>query len=154
MVQWIRIHLPMQGTRVWTLVLEDPTYRGATKPAHPNFWTCTLEPLSHNLEPVCLSLCSTTRGATAKRRPHTTMGKSHFSPQLEEAREQPRKPSAIKKKILQFGKRVWKRIDICARITESLCHTPVTTPQCKIKVTKRYYNLWGKQTCKWVNKMC
>ena len=29
--QWLRIHLPMQGTRVRTLVREDPTFRRATK---------------------------------------------------------------------------------------------------------------------------
>ena len=28
--QWLRICLPMQGTRVWSLVQEDPTYCGAT----------------------------------------------------------------------------------------------------------------------------
>ena len=31
-VQWLRIRLPMQGTRVRALVWEDPTCRGATKP--------------------------------------------------------------------------------------------------------------------------
>ena len=31
MVQWLRIHLPMQGTRVQALVWEDPTCRGETK---------------------------------------------------------------------------------------------------------------------------
>ena len=30
--QWLRIRLLMQGTRVWALVQEDPTCRGATKP--------------------------------------------------------------------------------------------------------------------------
>ena len=29
--QWLRIRLPVQGTRVQTLVLEDPTCCGATK---------------------------------------------------------------------------------------------------------------------------
>ena len=29
--QWLRIRLPMQGTRVRSLVQEDPTCRGATK---------------------------------------------------------------------------------------------------------------------------
>ena len=29
--QWLRIHLPMQGTQVRALVREDPTCRGATK---------------------------------------------------------------------------------------------------------------------------
>ena len=34
--QWLRIHLPMQGTWVQALVQEDPTCRGATKPVHYN----------------------------------------------------------------------------------------------------------------------
>ena len=46
--QWLRIHLPMQGTRVRALVREDPTCRGATKPMRRNYWACTLEPASHN----------------------------------------------------------------------------------------------------------
>ena len=36
-VQWLRIRLPMQGTRVRSLVQEDPTCRGATKPARHNY---------------------------------------------------------------------------------------------------------------------
>ena len=35
--QWLRIHLPMQGTRVRALVREDPTCRGATKPVCHNY---------------------------------------------------------------------------------------------------------------------
>ena len=35
--QWLRIHLPMQGTRVQALVREDPTCRGATKPVRHNY---------------------------------------------------------------------------------------------------------------------
>ena len=35
--QWLRIHLPMQGTRVRALVKEDPTCRGATKPVRHNY---------------------------------------------------------------------------------------------------------------------
>ena len=30
--QWLRIHLPMQGTQVRALVPEDSTCRGVTKP--------------------------------------------------------------------------------------------------------------------------
>ena len=37
-VQWLIIRLPMQGTWVRALVLEDPTSRGATKPARHNYW--------------------------------------------------------------------------------------------------------------------
>ena len=35
--QWLRICLPMQGTRVRALVWEDPTYRGATRPVSHNY---------------------------------------------------------------------------------------------------------------------
>ena len=31
------------GTRVWALVQEDSTCRGAAKPMHHNNWACTLE---------------------------------------------------------------------------------------------------------------
>ena len=34
--QWLRIRLPMQGTRVQALVQEDPTCRRATKPVSHN----------------------------------------------------------------------------------------------------------------------
>ena len=36
--QWLRIHLSMQGTRVWALVREDPTCCGTTKPVYHNYW--------------------------------------------------------------------------------------------------------------------
>ena len=60
--QWLRIHLPMQGTWVRVLVWEDPTCHGATKPVRHNYWACALEPASHSywahvpqlLKPACL----------------------------------------------------------------------------------------------------
>ena len=60
--QWLRICLPMQGTRVRSLVQEDPTCRRATKPMHHNYWACALGPACCNywacmlqlLKPVCL----------------------------------------------------------------------------------------------------
>ena len=36
-VQWLRVHLPMQGTRVRALVWEDPTCRGAAGPVSHNY---------------------------------------------------------------------------------------------------------------------
>ena len=47
-VQWLRIRLPVQGTRVQALVREDPTCHEATKPMYHNYWGCALEPTSHN----------------------------------------------------------------------------------------------------------
>ena len=38
----------MQGTQVWSLVWEDPTCCGETKPVCHNYWACALEHASHN----------------------------------------------------------------------------------------------------------
>ena len=91
--QWLRICLPMQGTRVWSLVREDPTCRRATKPMCHNYWACTLEPTCHNywarvpqrLKPPHPRARAPQREATATRSPRTTMKSSPHSPQLEKA---------------------------------------------------------------------
>ena len=44
-VQWLRIHLPMQETWVRSLVQEDPTSLEATKPVHRNDWASALKPM-------------------------------------------------------------------------------------------------------------
>ena len=46
-VQWLRICLPVQGTRVRALVREDPTCHGATKPVRHNYWACESQLLKH-----------------------------------------------------------------------------------------------------------
>ena len=46
--QWQRIHLPMQETRVQSLIQEDPTCQGAAKPMCHNYWACALKPGSRN----------------------------------------------------------------------------------------------------------
>ena len=51
--QWLRIHLLMQGTGVLSLVREDPTCHGATKPVRHNYWAHLPQLLkSVRLEPV------------------------------------------------------------------------------------------------------
>ena len=52
-VQWLRIHLPMQGTQVRALVWEDPTCHGATKHMCHNYWAYALESESHNFWSPC-----------------------------------------------------------------------------------------------------
>ena len=47
-VQWLRIHLSVQGTWVQSLVWEDSTYHEATKPLYHNYWAHALEPAAHN----------------------------------------------------------------------------------------------------------
>ena len=53
--QWIRICLSVQQTQVWSLVWEDPTCHGVTKPGATTTETCSY------------SLCSTTREAHARQ---------------------------------------------------------------------------------------
>ena len=48
MVQWLRIHLPMQGAQVRSLLGEDPTCHGATNSVCHKNWTGALKPTSHN----------------------------------------------------------------------------------------------------------
>ena len=43
-VQWLRIHLPMQETWVQPLVWEDPMCHGATKLVCHNYWAGALQP--------------------------------------------------------------------------------------------------------------
>ena len=58
-VQWLRIHLPVEGTQVRSLVQEDPTSWGPTKPMHHNYWSMCTQ-----------SLCPATGEATTVRSPH------------------------------------------------------------------------------------
>ena len=51
----------MQGTRVWALVQEDPTCRGAAKPVHHSYWACAQEPASHNYWACVLQLLKAAR---------------------------------------------------------------------------------------------
>ena len=64
-VQWMGVHLPMQGTRVQSLVWEGYTCPGATEPGHHNYEVFALEPKSRNywacvpqlLKPTCPGAC-------------------------------------------------------------------------------------------------
>ena len=47
-VQWLRICLPLPGTRVWALLWEDPTCCRTTKPVRHSYWSYALEPANHS----------------------------------------------------------------------------------------------------------
>ena len=76
-VQWLRIHLPIQRTQVQSLVQKTPHGAEQLSPRNPTYWACALEPASNYwvhvpqlrkpsaLEPV---LCN--REATTIRSPH------------------------------------------------------------------------------------
>ena len=52
-VQWLGIHLLMQGTWVWSLFGEDPTCLGATEPVRCNYWAHAVKPMPHNKRSHC-----------------------------------------------------------------------------------------------------
>ena len=72
---WLRICLPVLGTRVQSLLWEDPTCWGATRP-------CASQLLSPHA--ATMSLCSATREAAAIS-PWIPAKSSSCSPQLEKA---------------------------------------------------------------------
>ena len=89
-VWWIRLHLPMQGTQVPSLVRGDPTCLRATQPVCHSYWAH--EPRAP---------CSATGKATAL--------KSLSSPQLEKAQVQQWRCSMAEKKTISS----FKKIDPC-----------------------------------------
>ena len=57
-----RIHLSVRGTRVQSLVREDPTCHRATKPMYYNYWACAPQ----LLKPACLKAYSKWSHGNAK----------------------------------------------------------------------------------------
>ena len=86
--QWIRIHLPMQRTRVRSLVQEDSTCCGATRPVCHDYWARALEPSNCNywnpcaLKPV---LCNKRNHSNEKPENH----KKRTAPALSQLEESP-----------------------------------------------------------------
>ena len=83
--QWIKIHLPMQGTQVQSPVQEDSTGQGATKPHAPLL-----------LKPTCPAPMLCNKRSTTVRSLHTAMKSSPRSPELERAHAKHRRPSTAK----------------------------------------------------------
>ena len=65
--QWLRVRLPMQGTRVHAPVQEDPTCRGVAVPVSHGRWACA--------SGAC---CSATGEATTVRGPRTAKEKKNI----------------------------------------------------------------------------
>ena len=97
----LRIRLPMQGTQVRSLVWEDPTCRGATKPASHNYWACVPQLLSPH---ATTTEAHTPRAhALQQEKPpqweaRTPQQSCPRSPQLEKAHAQQQRPNAAKYK--------------------------------------------------------
>ena len=95
--------LPMQGTQFWSLVQEDSTCRGTTKPQHHNYWVCTLEPMSHSYwNPCTLETVFCNKRSHCNEKPAPCNQESSRSPQLEEAHLKATKTQCSQKKCNSF----------------------------------------------------
>ena len=97
-VWWLRIRLPMQGTQVRSLVWEDPTCHGATKPRHHNYWACEpqlLSPCTATTEARTPRACGPQGEAATMRSPRSATKSSPHWPQLEKAHAQQWRPNAV-----------------------------------------------------------
>ena len=112
--QWLRIHLPVQGTPVRALVQEDPACHGATKPVGHNYWACALEPMSHNYWPRAPQLLKLARlePVLCNKRNYRNEKPTHHNkewPPLVATRESPRtamQPKTNKEINLFFKKKI------------------------------------------------
>ena len=96
-VQWLRIHLPVEGTWVQSLVREDSTCCGATKPICHSYWAWALEPMSSSYwTPMPYNLCSTTKETMAATSLRTTAKSRPCSPQLKKTSARQWRPSTVK----------------------------------------------------------
>lgn len=71
--QWMRICLPIQGTRVCSLVWEDPTCLGTTKPVVHNYWAWVPRACALQREATAISPHTATRvsSCTATKTQHS-----------------------------------------------------------------------------------
>ena len=108
--QGLTICLPMQETRVQSLVWEDPTCLGATKFMCQSYWVHVLQ----LLKPSCLEpVLHNKRSHLSEKREHPRKSSPH-SPQLVKACTKQRRPSTVIKKVklnLTWGRASWSTLD-------------------------------------------
>ena len=104
-VQWLRIHLSMQGTPFGSLIRESPTCHGAAEPVHHSYWVCILERENHNcpahllqlLKPACPGTRAPQQGKPLQPEACAPQLEcSPCSPQLEKACVHQWRPSTAK----------------------------------------------------------
>ena len=96
-VQWIRICLPMKETCVQSLVQEDYTCHGATRPMCHNYWAQALEPENCNYRACMARACALQQEKPLQWEACTPPTKSRpCSPQLKKAHTQQWRPSTTK----------------------------------------------------------
>ena len=102
--QWIRIHLPRQGTQVRSLGREDSTCYGISKPVCHNCWGPVLQLLKPTyLEPV---LCN--KGSHHKKLTHHNAEQPLLSSTRESRMKATKTERPAQPKIKQVNKQSWE----------------------------------------------
>ena len=97
-VQWLRIHLPMQGTWVWSLFQKDPSCHRATKPECHNYWARVL----HLQKPARSGACPLQEERPLQWEAQTPRLESSLcSPQREKAHTRQWRPSTAINKLIK-----------------------------------------------------
>ena len=85
---WVkRICLAMQGIPVWSVIWNDPTYIGATKPARHSYWACSLK--ARELHLLCSWAAATEAHAPQQEKPVQWETTTREKPPRLTARESP-----------------------------------------------------------------
>ena len=102
----------MQGTQVWSLIQEDSTCCGATKPVSGNYWDCALGHwATATVNPSCPSAFALQQEKPLPWEAHGLQLESNpHSLQLVKARVQQRRPSTAKNPKI-FRLRIKKKIE-------------------------------------------
>ena len=139
-VQWVRVCLPMQGTRIWLLVWEDPNFS----------WQLSSCPTT--TEPVLQSPGSETRENTAVRSPHTNQ---RVAPHLlyhvgsNEDLAQPKR-----NKIIYIYKSFFKKKEFQDGHSRALKQTQpfwMSGSACQPRpCTHLEFSAWGSKRARWV----
>ena len=136
--QWLRIHLKMQGTQVWSLVWEDLTCLGATKSMCDNYWASVLKPRSCSYWPHTLEPSDHNKGSHCSEKP------AH-APRNRAETTQPWRPSTAENKYhFKINLKRLKRVHRCSGdygCARWLC-TEILQPSDPWKVWQR--SLWDK----------
>ena len=114
---WVVKNLPANA-RDLSLIWEDPTWDGATKPMHHNYWACALEPTSHNYWAHLLKLLKL---QSLEPRLHHHNDRAQAPPPQWEARTQ-LEPSTAKNNT--FLKLLKKKKRKATKGTSLVVHTP------------------------------
>ena len=128
MVQWLRIHLPVQGTEIWSLLWEDSTCRRVTKPMSHNYWAQELQLLSPHAATTEAqapwSPCSATREAITIRSPCTTTRESPYVATKTQASQKIKYKRKKKKKILDSLSQPVNSVNWSSRVNQTIRIAP------------------------------